>query len=311
MRRLPPLNGLRAFEAAARHLSFTKAADELFVTPAAISHQIKGLEEFLGVQLFRRLTRSVILTDSAQAVLPLVSEGFDRLAQAAEVLKQSETSGVLTVSAAPTFAAKWLVVRIPNFSEKFPDISIRVDARLELVDFDRDGVDVAVRLGNGDYPGMHVDRLFNEEIVPVCHPKFLEGPHPLKHPRDLEHYRLLHVDWGTKMTGPIPDWNMWLTSAGVDNVDATKGSVFTIESMAISAAVRGNGIALASTYAVAEEIEEGRLVIPFARSLRTHTSYWVVCPRRTANLPKIKAFREWLIAEAAAGDLSGRSAPAA
>ncbi len=304
MRRLPPLNGLRAFEAAARHLSFTNAADELFVTPAAISHQIKGLEEFLGVQLFRRLTRSVILTDAAQAVLPMVSEGFDRLAQAADVLKQSETSGVLTVSSAPTFAAKWLVVRIPEFSERYPDISIRVDARLELVDFDRDGVDVAVRLGNGDYPGMQVDRLFNEEIVPVCHPSFLEGTHPLRRPSDLKHYKLLHVDWGN-MTGPLPDWNMWLASAGVDDVDASKGPVFTVESMAISAAARGNGVALASTYAVAEEIAEGRLVVPFARSLRTHTSYWVVCPRRTANLPKIKAFREWLIAEAGNANLSG------
>ncbi|MDA0997935.1 MAG: transcriptional regulator GcvA [Proteobacteria bacterium] len=305
MRKIPPLNGLRAFEAAARNLSFTKAAQELFVTPAAISHQIKGLEEYLGVRLFRRLTRSVILTDAAQSVLPLVSEGFDRLAQAGEVLKQSETSGVLTVSSAPTFAAKWLVLRIPDFAERYPDISIRMDARLELVDFDRDGVDVAVRFGNGDYPGMQIDRLFNEEIVPVCHPKLLDGPNPLRHPDDLKHHRLLHVDWG-KMTGPLPDWNMWLASAGVSDVDPTRGPVFTVESMAISAAAQGSGVALASTYAVTEEIADGRLVIPFARSLKTHTSYWVVCPRRTANLPKIRAFREWVIEMAAATDISGK-----
>jgi len=185
MRQLPPLNGLRAFEAAARHLSFSRAAEELHVTPAAISHQIKGLEDYLGVTLFRRLPRAVHLTDEAQLVLPSISEAFDALDQAASMLKENKTSGILTVTSAPTFAAKWLLPRLSDFSALYPDINVRLDARLETVDFDREGVDVGVRLGNGKYPGMHVDPLFNETVVPVCHPKYLKAPHALRKPSDL------------------------------------------------------------------------------------------------------------------------------
>lgn len=304
MRKLPPLNGLRAFEAAARHLSFSRAADELFVTPAAISHQIKGLEEFLGVTLFRRMVRTVILTDAAQSVLPLVTEAFDKLADAAERLKITEHTGVLTVTTAPTFGAKWLLQHITAFSEAYPEISVRLDARLDLVDFERDGVDVAIRLGSGDYPGMRVERLFAERVVPVCHPKFLEGPDRLQTPEDLRQVTLLHVDWG-KMTGPLPDWQMWLTSAGIDDVDYKKGPSFTVESMAIAAAVRGSGVALASTYAVEEELANGQLVIPFPRALTPEAAYWLVAPERTADHPKVKAFREWILRTAQETGLSG------
>lgn len=304
MRNLPPLNGLRAFEAAARHLSFSRAAEELFVTPAAISHQIKGLEEFLGVTLFRRLTRNVVLTDDAQRVLPLITEGFDKLAQAIIQLKETESSGVLTVTSSPTFGAKWLLQHLPAFAEKYPDINVRLDARLDLVDFERDGVDIGIRLGPGKYPGMRVDRLFNEKIVPVCHPKYLEGAHPLRTPSDLKHHRLLHVDWGN-ISGPLPDWNMWLASAGVDDVDPTRGPSFTVEGMAISAAVQGNGIALASTYAVEEELANGTLVIPFARAITPEAAYWLVAPERTADQPKVRAFREWILETARETGLSG------
>ncbi len=304
MRKLPPLNGLRAFEAAARHLSFSRAAAELHVTPAAISHQIKGLEDFYGVALFRRMPRAVLLTDEAQAVLPLVSEAFDKLAEASEMIKESEASGLLTVTSAPTFAAKWLVQRLPRFSALYPEISVRMDARLEIADFDRDQVDVAIRLGDGNYPGMKVDRMFQEEVLPVCHPDLLSGPHPLKEPSDLKHHTLLHVDWGN-LSGPLPSWRMWLASAGVTDVNPDKGPVFTVESMAIQAAMSGSGVALASTYAVADDIKAGRLVVPFERSLPSHFGYWVVTPPRTANQPKIKAFREWILAEAAEQRISG------
>lgn len=297
MRRLPPLNGLRAFEAAARHLSFSRAAEELFVTPAAISHQIKGLEDFLGVKLFRRLPRTVLLTEEAQTVLPLVSDGFDKLAQAASLLKERESSGVLTVTSAPTFAAKWLLAHLDDFSAKHPDIVVRLDARLDTADFERDGVDVGVRLGAGRYPGMRTDPLFDENVVPVCHPKFRQGPHPLRTPEDLKHHTLLHVDWGN-ISGPLPDWNMWLKSAGIEDVDSTKGPVFTVEDMAIAAAVRGTGVALASTYAVKEELSDGRLVVPFQRTLRSPISYWVVAPERTADQPKVRAFRDWILQRA-------------
>jgi len=304
MERLPPLNSLRAFEAAARHLSFSRAAEELFVTPAAISHQIKGLEDFLGVTLFRRMPRAVMLTDDAQMILPLISEGFDKLAQAVTLLKQSESSGVLTVSSAPTFAQKWLLEHLDDFSEAYPDINVRLDARLDTVDFDRDGVDVAIRLGAGKYPGMRVDQLFDEQVVPVCHPRFLEGPHALKRPEDLKHHTLLHVDWGN-INAPFPDWQMWLASVGVDDVDYTRGPVFTVEGMAIDAAARGSGVALGSTYAVREELKRGALVVPFDRRLTSEISYWVVAPERTADQPKVKAFRDWLLRHARETGLSG------
>lgn len=305
MRRLPPLNGLRAFEAAARHLSFSRAAEELSVTPAAVSHQIKGLEDFLGVTLFKRMPRAVILTEEAQAVLPLVSEGFDKLDQAAGLLTDNNASGVLTVTSAPTFAAKWLLPNLDSFALQYPDISVRLDARLETVDFDREGVDVGVRLGSGNYPGMRTDRLFAETVVAVCHPKMMEGPKPLREPADLKYHTLLHVDWGKKMEGPLPDWTMWLKSAGVEDVDPTRGPVFTVEDMAIAAAARGSGIALASVYAVREEIEKGNLVLPFARKIEASVCYWVVAPVRTAENAKVKAFRDWILATAKETGLTG------
>lgn len=309
MRKIPPLNGLRAFEAAARHLSFSRAAEELFVTPAAISHQIKGLEDYLGVSLFKRMPRSVILTEEAQTVLPAITEAFDKLDQAAELLMDNKASGVLTVTSAPTFAAKWLLPNLDSFSLLYPEISVRLDARLETVDFDREGVDVGVRLGGGTYPGLRADRLFAETVVAVCHPKMLEGPKPLREPADLKYHTLLHVDWGIKMQGegPLPDWTMWLKSAGVDDIDSKKGPVFTVEDMAIAAAARGSGVALASVYAVREEIEKGTLVLPFERKIEASVSYWVVAPERTAENTKVKAFREWILETAKDTGLNGTS----
>ncbi|NNF77554.1 MAG: LysR family transcriptional regulator, partial [Rhizobiales bacterium] len=178
MRRLPPLNSLRAFESAARWLSFSKAADELFVTPAAISQQIKQLEDYLGIALFHRMTRAVRLTEEARTVLPLVTEGFDKLAEAVEHLAQNQETGVLTVSSAPTFAQKWLLPRLPNFGDKHPDIDLRLDASLLSRDFERDGIDIGIRLGLGDYPGLHVARVFGEQVSVVCSPKLLTADPP-------------------------------------------------------------------------------------------------------------------------------------
>lgn len=305
MRKLPPLNGLRAFEAAARHLSFSRAAEELFVTPAAISHQIKGLEDFLGITLFKRMPRAVILTEDAQTILPLVSEAFDRLDQAAYMIKENKTTGVLTVSSAPTFAQKWLLPNLDSFTDAYPDINVRLDARLNTVDFEKDGVDIGVRLGNGQYPGLRTDRLFAETVIPVCHPKLLEGDHPLKSPEDLKYHQLIHVDWGNKIEGPIPDWMMWLKSAGIEDVDSSRGPVFTVEGMAIESAVKGIGVALASTYAVRDDVEKGNLVIPFNRTIEAAAYYWVVAPERTADNAKVKAFREWILETAKETGLTG------
>ncbi|MDH3740926.1 MAG: transcriptional regulator GcvA [Hyphomicrobiales bacterium] len=297
MRRLPPLNSLRAFEAAARWLSFSKAADELFVTPAAVSQQIRQLEDYLGIALFHRKTRAVSLTEEARTVLPLVSEGFDRLAEAVERLARDEASGLLTVSSAPTFAVKWLLQRLPDFSDKNPDIELRLDASLDSRDFARDGIDIGIRLGTGNYPGLHVERVFGEEVSLVCSPKLLTGANPLRVPEDLKNHRLLHVDWGD-FNMPLPDWRMWTKAAGIEGLDVDHGPRFTVENMVIEAAIAGNGVALVSHHAIAEELKAGRLVRPFDLVLKADFSYWLVCPHEHLRRAKVKAFCDWLLDEA-------------
>lgn len=298
MRRLPPLKSLYFFEAAARHLSFSKAADELHVTPAAVSQQIRQLEEYLGVPLFRRLTRAVQLTEEARSVLPLLSEGFDRLAEAVDRLSLDETSGLLTVSSAPTFAIKWLVQRLPAFSALYPDIDVRLDASLETRNYDRDGIDVGIRLGPGIYPGFHSSRIFEEAVSPVCSPRLLDGPHPLRTPEDLRHHRLLHVDWGV-LGQQSPDWEMWLRASGVEGIDTSHGPSFTVETTAIETAINGNGVALVSHAAAADDLKAGRLVRPFDLTLKTDLAYWLVCMPEALRRARVRAFCDWLLAEAA------------
>lgn len=303
MRKLPPLNALRAFEAAGRHLSFTKAADELNVTPAAISQQIRTLEDFIGTPLFRRVTRALFLTDTGQEALPLLAEGFDRLEDAADRMKARETAGLLTVSAAPSFAAKWLVHRLHRFQEQYPDINIRLDATLNIIDFDRDRVDIAIRFGLGKYPGMHVTHLMNEDIGPVCSPELMNGPKPLRKPEDLQHHTLIHVDWGAQEEVQ-PDWSMWLKAAGAENIDARKGPVFTTEVLAIEAALDSHGVALINQSIIQQDLDRGRLVRPYKLALSTNFGIHFVCPMRTAEMPKIAAFREWILTEIEQSGLS-------
>ena len=292
-RRLPPLNALRAFEAAARHLSFTRAADELHVTQTAISHQIKGLEERLGVRLFRRLPRGLVLTEEGQRYLPPVREAFDRIAAATARLTTAGAGGSLTVSALPSFAAKWLVPRLGRFRAAHPDLDLRISASSQLVDFARDDVDVGIRMGRGSYPGLRVDRLFGESMVPVCSPELLSGPHPLRRPDDLRHHVLLHDD-------DHSGWQLWLELAGVEDVDASRGPIFTDSAMVVQAAAEGQGVALARSVLAAGDLAAGRLVQPFAVSLQHDLAYYLVSPEATAEQPRIRAFRAWLLAEAAA-----------
>jgi LysR family glycine cleavage system transcriptional activator len=294
----PPLNSLRAFEAAARHLSFTKAAEELHVTPAAISHQIKGLEEQLGVPLFRRLTRALRLTEAGQAALPAVRDGFDKLAEAVDLMRAHEESGVVTVSTEPSFAAKWLVPRLDRFRAAHPEFEVRLDATDRLADFQRDNVDLAIRYGSGDYPSVEVEKLLSEEIFPVCSPKLLDGPHPLRRPEDLRHHTLIHLDWDLEDVG-APTWRMWLLAAGVTDIDFTRGPVFSMNSLALQAAIEGQGVALTSSVLVADDLSAGRLVMPFDVSVcdPLDFAYYVVVPKRSAKLPKVAAFRDWLLDE--------------
>ncbi len=290
-RRLPPLNALRAFEAAARHLSFTRAAEELHVTQAAISHQVKALEEHLGRKLFRRLNRALLLSDDGQAYLPSVSRAFALLNDATRNLLERDAPGPLTVSALPSFAARWLVPRLGRFRQIHPDIDLRIDPSAALTDFASGDVDVGVRYGRGKYPGLRADWLMTEDIFPVCSPALLSGEHPLRAPGDLEHQVLLHDDGHG-------DWRTWLLAAGIDRVDPTRGPIFTDSSMLIQAAMAGQGVALARGVLAADELAAGRLVRPFTLSLPTEYAYYLVCPQSTAEQPKIAAFRDWLLDEA-------------
>ena len=297
-RRLPPLNSLRAFEAAARHLSFTRAAEELHVTQAAISHQVKGLEEHLGRKLFRRLNRALLLTDDGQAYLPSVSRAFELLNEATHDLLTKQTPGPLTVSALPSFAARWLVPRLGRFRQQWPDIDLRIDPSAQLSDFSRGDVDVAIRYGRGKYPGLQTHWLMTEDIFPVCSPALLEGQHGLGEPQDLEDHVLLHDDGHG-------DWRTWLLAAGVANIDPARGPIFTDSGMLIQAAVTGQGVALARGVLAADELAAGRLVRPFSLSLPTEYAYYFVCPEDSAEQPKIAAFRDWLLTETKGENAAG------
>lgn len=294
LRRLPPLNSLRAFEAAARHLSFTRAADELNVTPAAISHQVKALEESAGGPLFIRLTRALKLTDRGRAALPVLSDGFDLLAEAAGILAGKDDQDVLTITASPSFASKWLVPRIDDFQELNPDIKVRIDASLGLIDLRRDGVDAGIRYGGGDYPGLDSYRLFEEEVFPVCSPKLLTGPHPLIAPDDLVHHTLLHNGYSAGDPS-YPDWRMWLKTVGVTGVDWRKGPEFSLENMAVQAALEGHGVALVNSTLVRDDLASGELVRPFELGIATGFSYHLVVPKENLNRPAVSAFRRWLL----------------
>ena len=305
-RRLPPLNALRAFEAAARHLSFSAAAAELHVTPAAISHQIKTLEDDLGIKLFRRLNREVRLTDAGQACLPGLRDGFDRIAEAVGLAQRQEAAGFLTVSASPAVAAKFLVPRVEKFRELHPQIDLRVDASMHLVDFARENVHVALRYGRGHYPGLDVRLLMRTEVVPVCAPALLRGPHPLRTPADLRHHMLIHDETLTNDPS-ASDWAMWLRAAGVDGVDSHRGLRFNQVALALDAAIAGRGIVLTRNVFAADDLAAGRLVRLFDRSMPVDFAVYIVTPPKASALPKVKAFSDWVAAEAAAMTAPSRS----
>ena len=297
-RKLPPLNALRAFEAAARHLSISKAAGELNVTPAAVSHQVKALEDFLGIILFRRLNRALMLTDAGQTVLPGLRDGFDHLAQAIDKLAAIRDGDVLTISTSPSFAAKWLVPRLDRFRAGHPQMELRIDATDRVVDLTRGEADIAIRYGNGNYPGMRAEQLFTDESFPVCSPKLCKGPPPLRAPADLDRHTLLHVDWNVQ-SQTAPSWRMWLLAAGVGHLDPQRGSRFNQESMALQAAIESHGVALVSRVLAADDLAAGRLVRPFDLVLPTDFTYYLVAPEAAADQPNIAAFFDWILAETA------------
>ena len=286
-RRLPPLKSLRAFEAAARHLSFTRAADELFVTQAAVSHQIKSLEEFLGVPLFVRRNRKLLLTDEGQSYWPKIRDIFEILSSATEQIKAQGASGALTVSVVPTFATVWLVPRLSRFNQLYPDIEVRLKASDDIVDFVREDVDIAIYYDTGDYQGMHSITLLTEQLTPLCSPALLEGDKPLRSPEDLKHHTLLH-------DGSTTDWRRWLRHAGVKGINLNQGPVFSHTSMVQQAAIYGQGIAMGHLVLSQADVQAGRLIQPFELMMESDFSYDLVCPKESAERPKIKAFCDWL-----------------
>jgi len=291
-RRLPPLNALKAFEAAARHESFTKAAQELHVTQGAVSHQVKALETELGFRLFGRESQRLLITEAGRFYLEVVRDAFDRIASGTERLLERQNAGALTVTTSPNFASKWLVHRLGRFAEAHPDIDLRVSASLHHVDFAREDIDLAIRHGDGRWPGLHVTRLWVEELFPVCSPTLLQGRKTLRRPTDLEHLTLLHINDRT-------DWAKWLQAVDVADADLGRGPIFNQASMAIDAAIDGQGVALARTALVAWDLLAGRLARPFRLALKVPYAYWIVCPKANAELPKIASFRAWILAEAA------------
>ena len=291
LRRLPPLNALKVFEAVARSESVTRAARELSVTQGAVSHQVKALEAAIGVKLFNRERQRLVMTEAGRDYLAVVRDALDRIAVGTERLVQRQSSGVLTVSTSPDFAAKWLVHRLGRFAEAYSDIDLRVAATMDHVDFAREDVDLAVRHGDGNWAGLDAVRLCSEELFPVCSPKLLSGRNRVTKASDLLRFPLLRLDdWKT--------WARWFDAAGIA-APVVAGPVLNRASMLIDAAVDGQGVALARTTLAAWDLINGRLVRPIDVALRLSRTYWVVCPKATSAVPKITQFREWLLAEAA------------
>ncbi|MEM0900652.1 MAG: transcriptional regulator GcvA [Pseudomonadota bacterium] len=294
--RLPPLNALRAFAAASRHMSFQKAADELSVTPSALSFQIRQLEEYLQVSLFERHNKRVELTDVGRRFAPGVREGFERLQAAMEVLVPSTPPNVLTVSTGPAFASKWLSPRIYKFLEQYPDIEFRISANLGLVNFAEDPVDAVIRFGGGNYPGLHVEPIANEATLPLAAPSLVEKYGGKLTSDDLTTITLLHDDSAAFLPNAVT-WATWLSAEGLDNVDASRGARFNYADHALEAAVDGAGIVMGRLTLASRDIAAGRLVAPFQRSLPSQAGFYFCCLPQRLEVPKIVAFRDFIRAE--------------
>jgi LysR family glycine cleavage system transcriptional activator len=307
--RLPPLNSLRVFEAAARHLSFKEAANELHITQAAVSHQVKSLEEFLGVELFRRAGRGVQLTEAARACLPKLREGFDALAAAVEMIRERGAETELVITAPPVFTARWLMPRLADFSRREPKVEVRVVASSKMVDAGaldsvvlmsnldlRDETSgVEIHLGSGDYPGYRADKLFEVATTVVASPELVKGDRPLKKPEDLARHVLLHDDAMDLVAGGDA-WQKWLEAAEVaERVDGSRGPHFSSNILSLEAASQKLGVALALKPLVDADLASGRLCAPFDIEVKPQGSYWLVCPEVIAERPAIASFRRWLL----------------
>jgi LysR family glycine cleavage system transcriptional activator len=286
--RLPPLNALKAFEASARQLSFTRAAEELFVTQAAISHQIKSLEEFLGIKLFMRKNRALLLSEEGQAYYLDIKDVFNTINDATERLLARGAKGSITVSTQPSFAIQWLVPRLNAFNTLHPDIDVRIKAVDQPESSLTEDVDVAIYYGRGHWADIHAEQLQKEYLVPVCSPLLLQGKKPLEKVEDLINHTLLH-DTSRR------DWKRWFKQVGVKATNVNHGPIFSHSAMVVQAALHGQGVALAHSFLARPDIDSGRLICPFEEVLESKNAYYVVCRERQVDLGKIAAFREWVL----------------
>jgi LysR family glycine cleavage system transcriptional activator len=294
------LNALRAFEAAARHLSYVAAADELNVTPAAVGQLVRGLEETLGLELFHRsqggLSR-LVLTEAGRTALPDLQAGFDRLSTAVERMKAARSRISVTVTVPPAFADKWLLARVERFRVSYPEYDLRLDTSGRLVDFVAERIDVGIRYGSGRWPGLEATLLLRDAFFPVCSPALLTGEHPLKSVGDLKHHALIH-DMSMSFESTFPTWRIWLRNAGVTDFDCDRGLQINDSAAVFQAAIAGNGVALGRTTLVARDLAEGRLVRPFGEALPYDFAYYIVHKAEDRAKPAIVAFKEWLLTEA-------------
>jgi LysR family glycine cleavage system transcriptional activator len=301
LRHIPGLQSLKAFDASARHLNFTRAAAELHVTPAAVSHQIKELEEAVGVPLFQRTSRHMQLTRQGMVLKPAIADALEGITRALQKIRQVDNPTQVRVTVSPSLAAKWLVPRLDRFLESVPGADVRIDVSSEPLDFDREDIDVAIRFGDGNYPGLVVEKLFHDTLFPVCSPELLKGAKKLREPKDLMQFTLIHLDWEAQ--GAVwPNWRMWMLAAGVKDFNDTRGLHFSQTSLALQAAIDGHGVALGDSTLVGDDLASGRLVKPFELALRSPAqfAYHLITRRDTAERPMTKAFRNWIMAEAAA-----------
>jgi LysR family glycine cleavage system transcriptional activator len=295
MRRLPPLNALRAFEAAARHLSFTRAAAELSVTQAAISHQVHSLEELLGQPLFRRFNRRLELTEAGRGYYPAISEAFDTLDRATRSLRQ-RTSDRLRITALQSFTGMWLLPRLPRFRALHPTIDVLISASDSLADLKHDDFDIGVRFGRGNYPGLKTSLLMQDISYPLCSPQLLKGPNGLRSPQDLSRHTLLHDD--PLGLGIIPTWPIWFKTVGLKDFDASRGFSYSESSHALQAAIAGQGIVLGRWSLAHEPILSGQLVRPFGPGMLPLGAYYLAAAKHRWDEPRVQAFWKWMLDEA-------------
>lgn len=319
--RLPPLAALRAFEAAARHGSFKEAAAELHVTPAAISQQIKLLEEYLDVVLFNRLARGIQATDTALAMLPRLREGFECLAAAVEASRSTNLCGALTLTAPPSFAVRWLVPRLQGFQLAHPECELTVASSLAMIDRRAalaaqggeeidprsDETYISIRFGHGRYPGNVVTRVFAPDYAPACSPRLIAEGRPLVAPADLRRHVLIHDETVPDLEDR-PSWVTWLRLADVDGVDATRGPRFNSQALAIEAAIAGQGVVLVPKVLISADVAAGRLIVPFDLSVPSRYAYYLVTPQAVSARPAVRAFHDWLMYAVAADPVAGGGA---